>query len=223
MVENSLTLLNPQRKPWETYLGNVVGVGVFHGLLIGPIMGAIYSLYEEFELTAWQGALLGCVGGPLFICCVYALATPIIFAQMCRWPSIERIRMVVRAAADEANRLGHNTIRHEHLLIAMLRHPAGAVAILLEDSEADLASLGDSIVSQTPTDEGDQVYEGSWSWILHDAIQRAKKLRHKEVDPGHLLLAFLDAWPTLTNEVLAKAGLEEVDVSKRLVEFLNRS
>ena len=199
IAEGSLTALNPQRKPWETYPGIAIGVGVVHGLLIGPIYGAFCSLDEYFKMTAWQGAMLGCVGGPLFVCSLYAVATPILFARMCRGPSIEKIRTLVRVAADEADRLGHEAIRHEHLLIAIFRHPTGAVASLLEGTTADNDRLADSIAGEMPmkmqVDEGDSEFERSWSGILHDAIQRATKLHHKEVDPGHLLLAFLDAWP----------------------------
>lgn len=49
-------------------------LGLFHGALIGPIMGALYTLTPEWNASASHGSIAGLLVTPLFLSLVYAAA-----------------------------------------------------------------------------------------------------------------------------------------------------
>jgi hypothetical protein len=227
MADRQLNLMDPKREFWETYGAFVFGGGFFHGLLLGPLFGAFVPWSFDLSMAAWKGAAWGSLFGPLCVGCVYAIELPIFYRQTQQEPSIEGIRLLVRAAAEEIDRLKQDVIliNHEHLLIALLRHPSPALDAVLSRSSADIDQLADRIGQEMDKPvirmDTDDDYAKSSFGILRSAIELAKQAGIPSVDAGHVFLALAGAWPEPTREALAAAGLEIGQVIKEVEERLN--
>ncbi len=121
--------------------------------------------------------------------------------------SVQAKKMIERAV-DEARRMGHRYIGTEHLLLGLTLDKNMAVSALerLNISPEEVRSQTHRILQETPAQrpvpEGAPIESAAWpqetgrspgEWrdLLLSAQAQAKRLRHRQVGPEHLLLAFL--------------------------------
>lgn len=227
IVNETLALANGRSLFWDVYPAIVPPVALFHGLLLGPPIGALAPVIDDYAITSWQGALLGAVGGPLLCGIVNLIALPIAEWLRPRQPSLNSIEPVFQAAVDEAEGREHLFISHEHLLLALFQHPTGTVLELLHDENISAQRLAAYVRVYMPEqpdyDEAALFPPGSWYDILHTAVEHANKQGLKQVDPGHLLLALIDTWPALTHDMFVRAGgIDGALARERLEQLLSR-
>jgi ATP-dependent Clp protease ATP-binding subunit ClpC len=138
----------------------------------------------------------------------------------------ERARRVVVLAQGEARELHHDWIGAEHLLLGILREGVSPSAQVLE-------SLG--IRHQPVRDEVVRVlgwydrYRDGYLPFTRDAkalielAARTGEQQHGHVGPDHLLIALLDAGPTLATQVLADMKADRGTIAEQLGKLLAAS
>ncbi len=107
----------------------------------------------------------------------------------------ERARKVLQLAQEEAQRFNHTYIGTEHLLLGLLAEGQGVAARTLGELGADLQRARTAFAEVVgPGDEPPGADVGLTSQAkraIEQAVAAARRLRHHEVNTGHLLLGLL--------------------------------
>lgn len=128
-------------------------------------------------------------------------------------PFTPRAKRVLQLSWREAQRLGHDYVGTEHLILGLLREPEGVATVVLEKLGVDRAKLAEQVVLSlgkpaggtimppdplVPNDTADMMISAVFVWYDADAtlcIQRAWGIAEtagaKAIEPEHLLLAAL--------------------------------
>ena len=107
-------------------------------------------------------------------------------------------RLVIAASVEETASLGHSSVGTEHLLLGMLREPAGpafaaltAAGVTLEAARARVIEVEGS-VDGLATNERASFTTGARQ-LMEQALRDAVGFREHEIGPEHLLLALTGA------------------------------
>ena len=211
LTDGTINILDPRRMHWEAYPGVVCMVGIMFGVLAGGVVGALFPVSYEWQMTAFDGALWGVGIGPLFISLYVAILFPMIMYKERLGPSVEAIRPVMKAAAEEAESRDAEYLVPGHVLLEILRNPTGSMKSLLAKYPFDLHEIEPFLLLEIEQDlRIENILEespGLWT-VLETAIQAAKDRKHSMVESGHLLLGLIEAWPTVTLLSLERIGLQ---------------
>ncbi len=128
-----------------------------------------------------------------------------------RWA--EEGRGVMRCAAEEARRLGHEYIGTEHLLLGILRMPSCEAALLLAKTCEDIDRVRREIEQRVePAREiltRDQLpFTPRMKWTLDKAMSVATEHRHGRIGTDHLILALASAREGIAAESLRAVGVD---------------
>jgi ATP-dependent Clp protease ATP-binding subunit ClpB len=113
----------------------------------------------------------------------------------------QKSQEALQQAQDEATRRGHIETDSEHLLLALLDQPDGLVPRLVEETDADLATLRAAVeaeLSRRPKVTGPGTTPGQvqvtrrLAGLLDAAEREAKRLKDEYVSVEHLLLALAE-------------------------------
>jgi ATP-dependent Clp protease ATP-binding subunit ClpC len=125
----------------------------------------------------------------------------------------ERVRRVLLASRLEAQRLHHEYVGTEHLLLGLVRETDGVAAATLSALGADpervreqvelTVKLGDPQVPRGP----DLPYTTRAKRVLELAMAEARELRHSYVGSEHLLLGILREERGIGAQVLHACGV----------------
>jgi hypothetical protein len=96
LEQQQLSILDPNRKPWERYPLTGLGVGPIHGLCIGSLVGLGEFYFGDWAKSARQGALIGSLGGMAVVMLIYAF----VFAVFIVWKHGPRIESCIRSSAS---------------------------------------------------------------------------------------------------------------------------
>lgn len=133
-------------------------------------------------------------------------------------PALQR---AVARAADEARRLGHRRVGSEHLLLALLVQPEGAVTTLLTALQLEWVAVRAEITAIMPGSsrpiEGDLPLTDSAAGTLQRAEAIARRLGVPLVDTDHLLLGAATHHEGLAGRVLLNFGATAEKI-RQLVE-----
>ena len=228
VYEESLQLLDPNRKDWRVLPRAAFAVGLVHGILGGGLVGALLPWTSAWQGTAQHGALWGMALGPTVLSPFYVLVIGLQLAAT-RRPRINVLSGIIDAACRDAENRGHSYLVPAHLLLAVLRASGERiVAIIGRDDEAlrgvceeldgELTNRRVDLEQSISHVAFDQVDE-----IIQTAIDEAKALKQPRVEAGHLLLGLLWAWPSGTTRALAQLGIDPVDPREDLRERLRRA
>lgn len=141
----------------------------------------------------------------------------------------ERVRNVLSLARYESQRLHHEYVGTEHILLGLLREGEGVAAAVLKNLEVDLKEIAATIESVVKV--GDRVrpmlvdlpYSTRAKKVLELAMEEARSLAHNYVGTEHLLLGLLREEKGISAQVLKQAGLTEQTVRAETLRVVGTS
>jgi ATP-dependent Clp protease ATP-binding subunit ClpA len=122
------------------------------------------------------------------------------------------------AVRAEADRLGHEAYRSEHVLLAMLRDPSGAVQFVLRELGVEPSAVEEEANRRTPRPyaarvRGQMPFEHEMKAVLEAALEEAGGTVDSKPTAVHLLLALVRS-EGLGGDVLRSRGVREEDVRR---------
>lgn len=235
LEKQQLSILDPNRKPWELYPLTVLGVGPIHGLWAGSLVGLAEFFFGDWSKSALQGALVGSLGGIAVVTLIYAIEVAM-FIAWTHGPRIESLHPLVRQACAVGDARNHAILLPGHLLLALIEAPTGAVGRLLDRADDNVAEARHSILEETEKemleiterrlagkDFDPEAELLDASAVLSAAIEEASTLRHSDVEAGHVLLGLLKTVPEPTTEALRMLRVPTDDLRQRILDcMINR-
>ena len=137
----------------------------------------------------------------------------------------ERARKVLRLAQDEAQRMRHNYIGTEHLLLGLVREREGVAGVVLTRLGVDLEGVRQS-VEQT-VGQGDRDVTGEVGMtprakkVMELAVDEARRFNHHYIGTEHLLLGLLREGEGIAAGVLESLGLRLEQVRMAILKELH--
>ena len=134
----------------------------------------------------------------------------------------ERARKVLRLAQDEAQRLRHNYIGTEHLLLGLVREREGVAGVVLTRLGADLEGVRQSVEQRVG--QGDRVVLGEVGMtprakkVMELAVDEARRFNHHYIGTEHLLLGVIREGEGIAAGVLESLGLRLEQVRRAVLE-----
>jgi len=156
----------------------------------------------------------------------------------------ERARKVMKLAVTEAEKLGHNYVGTEHLLLGLASEGEGLAAHVLVSFDFDIEKArevireilkqgqqrGNPVVSKIKAAmfQGEALAQGRQisltkraKKVIELAVVEAKRMEHHYVGMEHLLLGILNEGDGLAVGVLESMGIDPGQVRARTLEELN--
>src|SRR6266481_1649682 len=127
----------------------------------------------------------------------------------------DRSRKVMQLANQEAQRLNHEYIGTEHMLLGLVMEGAGVAANILRSMKVDTTRVRlevEKIVQHGPG--GEQVVMGRLPHtprtkkVIEYSVEEARNLNHNYVGTEHLLLGLLREQEGVAAQVLMNLGLK---------------
>jgi ATP-dependent Clp protease ATP-binding subunit ClpC len=137
----------------------------------------------------------------------------------------ERTRKVLSLAQEEAQRLNHNYIGTEHLLLGLVREGEGVAAKVLSNLGVELNKVRSAV--ETIIGRGDHIVLGEIGLtprskkVIELAIDEARRLNHHYVGTEHLLLGLVREGEGIAAGVLDSLGVNLEKVRTQTIQVLN--
>jgi hypothetical protein len=132
----------------------------------------------------------------------------------------ERVRTVLAKSREEADRLGHEYVSTEHILLGLVDEGEGVAASVLQAFELDPMDIRERIeaVLKRGTTHGkpDLPYTSRAKKVLELSMTEARELNHSYVGTEHLLLGLLREQKGIAAQVLGEFGVN-IDAARELV------
>ncbi|HJU72360.1 MAG TPA: ATP-dependent Clp protease ATP-binding subunit [Gemmatimonadaceae bacterium] len=125
----------------------------------------------------------------------------------------ERVRKVLQMAREEAQRLHHEYVGTEHILLGLIREGEGVAAAVLQNLNVDLEDVQQKIEETVkkgkaaPASGNDLPYTSRAKKVLELAMAEARELSHSYVGTEHLLLGLLREEKGIAAQVLTEVGV----------------
>jgi ATP-dependent Clp protease ATP-binding subunit ClpC len=138
----------------------------------------------------------------------------------------ERAQDAASRAYEVLQRYGHNQVDTEHILLALLEQPEGAVPQILEKIGADQSTITRRLEDVLRANPKAAVYGGAVGQvfitprvkrIIDLANEESKRLGDDYIAPAHIFLGILSERNTAVSRILAEAGVSR-DAVKALVQ-----
>ena len=132
----------------------------------------------------------------------------------------ERVRKVLQMAREEAQRLHHEYVGTEHILLGLIREGEGVAAAVLQNLNVDLDEVQQKIEETVKKGKAVQAtgpdlpYTSRAKKVLELAMSEARELNHSYVGTEHLLLGLLREEKGIAAQVLTEAGVN-LDAARR--------
>ena len=139
----------------------------------------------------------------------------------------ERVRKVIYLARDEANRLQHDYIGTEHLLLGIVREGEGIASRVLQKLDLDLDQIQQAIESIVRP-SGDTLTLGEvpltprGKRVLELSIEEARLLGHNYVGTEHLLLGLIREGEGVAARVLLELGVDRKRVREEIMKMIHQ-
>jgi excisionase family DNA binding protein len=139
----------------------------------------------------------------------------------------ERARKVLTLSREEAQRLQHNYIGTEHLLLGLIAEGGGVAGRALGSLGVDLEAVRARI--EAITGKGNQVVSGEIGLTprakkaIELAVDEARRMYHHYLGTEHLLLGLLREGEGIAVHVLQDMGLSVEKVGQRTLQVLRLS
>src|SRR5258708_5309187 len=136
----------------------------------------------------------------------------------------ERARTVMQLAQEEAQRLQHNYIGTEHLLLGLLREREGVAGKVLTSMRIDLDQARQAV--EGIVGRGEHLVSGEIPLtprakkVVELAVDEARRLRHSYLGTEHLLLGLLREGQGIGAGVLESFGLSLQEVRAHIIQVL---
>jgi ATP-dependent Clp protease ATP-binding subunit ClpC len=140
----------------------------------------------------------------------------------------DRVRRVIYFARDEANRLQHDYIGTEHLLLGIVREGEGIAAKVLGKLDLDFEQIQQAVESMVKSSGGTLTigeipFTPRAKRVLELAIEEARLLGHNYVGTEHLLLGLIREGEGVAAQVLAELGVDRKRVREEVMKLLGPS
>jgi ATP-dependent Clp protease ATP-binding subunit ClpA len=124
----------------------------------------------------------------------------------------DRARHAMALATREANRLQHDYIGPEHILMGLIAQGECVASTVLGHCGVNLSKVREELDRQidaghSPTEIGRRPYNPETKAVIEHAIKEARKLGHKYVGTEHLLLGILHL-DTIASRILKSQGVQ---------------
>ena len=125
----------------------------------------------------------------------------------------ERVRKVLQMAREEAQRLHHEYVGTEHILLGLIREGEGVAAAVLQNLNVDLDEIQQKIEETVKKGKAQQTtgpdlpYTSRAKKVLELAMSEARELNHSYVGTEHLLLGLLREEKGIAAQVLTDSGV----------------
>jgi len=133
-------------------------------------------------------------------------------------------RTVVVMAQEEARALGHPYIGTEHLLLALLADPQTGAAHALTALGADQGRVREEVLAMVGPGEGAPSghipFTPRSKKVLELSLREALALKHRTIEPEHILLGLVREGEGLAAQILTKHGLELKNVRQQAIARL---
>src|SRR5438128_9279032 len=138
-----------------------------------------------------------------------------------------RARKVLTLAQEEAQRLQHNYIGTEHLLLGLVREGEGLAAKVLTALDVDLDMARDRV--EGIIGRGKRVVPGEIGLtprakkVIELAVDEARRLNHHYIGTEHLLLGLVREGEGIAAGVLESLGVNLEKVRTQTIQVLSQS
>jgi len=135
----------------------------------------------------------------------------------------ERVRKVLAMAREEAERLRHEYVGTEHILLGLIREGEGVAAAVLQSLNVDLDEIQQKIEDTVKKGKAaaatgpDLPYTSRAKKVLELAMAEARDLTHNYVGTEHLLLGLLYEGNGVAARALISLGVS-LDQARARVE-----
>jgi ATP-dependent Clp protease ATP-binding subunit ClpA len=139
----------------------------------------------------------------------------------------ERARKALSLAQEEAQRLNHNYIGTEHLLLGLVREGDGVAAKVLSNLGVHLASVRAEV--ERTIGRGDQIVQGDLGLtprakkVVELAVDEARRLNHHYIGTEHLLLGLVREGEGIAADVLQSLGVNLEGLRQTTIQVLSPS
>ena len=136
----------------------------------------------------------------------------------------DRARKCLQLANHEAQRLNHEYIGTEHILLGLVKEGSGVASTVLKNLGIDLRKIKlevEKLIQSGP----DMVTMGKMPQtprakkVIENAIVEARNLNHNWVGTEHLLLGLLDEFDGLAGNVLRSFGIGPGAVRQSVIDL----
>ncbi len=137
----------------------------------------------------------------------------------------DRARKVMNLAKQEAQRLNHEYIGTEHILLGLIQEGSGVAASVLKNLGIDLKKIRseiEKIVKGSPTmvTMGSLPFTPRAKKVLELSLEEASQLGHNYIGTEHLLLGLIKENEGIAARVLTNLGVKLEEVREEVLEFL---
>ncbi|HLN30307.1 MAG TPA: Clp protease N-terminal domain-containing protein [Gemmataceae bacterium] len=175
----------------------------------------------------WLGAILFCSMGVWWGIRFHGLFLPS-FSNLGPYASFtDPARKVMTLANQEAQRLNHEYIGTEHILLGLVKEGSGVAATVLRNREIDLQKIRREIEKAIPPGP-DMVTMGKLPQtprakkVIEFALEEARNLNHNYVGTEHILLGLLREQDCVGCQVLTNMGLKLDDAQADILNLLRQ-
>lgn len=124
----------------------------------------------------------------------------------------DRARHAMALATREANRLQHDYIGPEHILLGIVAQGESVAATVLRHMGVDLKTLRKEMDRQiaaghAPAEIGRRPYNPETKAVIEHAISEARRVDHRYIGTEHLLLGLLHLEEAIAARILLAHGL----------------
>ncbi len=138
----------------------------------------------------------------------------------------DQTKKVISYARQEAQRMGHDYIGTEHLLLGLLREGTGVAATAMQrlGVETNRARLEVEKLVRGGGQPSSGAKQFAFTPRAHKvvwerAFREAKRMGHKYVRTEHVLLGLLDEEDCVANQVLLNMGIEPEEIQESIAEL----
>jgi len=139
----------------------------------------------------------------------------------------ERARYVLSSAQAEAQRLQHNYIGTEHLLLGLLRDETNVATTIVCNLHVDPVKVRDAI--EFIISRGDRIVTGPQigltprgKKVIELAVDEARRLNHHYIGTEHLLLGLIREGEGIAAGVLGSLGVRYENARTEAIRILNQ-
>src|SRR5215468_3772759 len=139
----------------------------------------------------------------------------------------QRARRVLSLAQEEAERLKHNTIGTEHLLLGLMREEGGVAGRVLRDlglEQAKVEAMVEELTRATmrvPSKSLD--LSPGTKRVLELAVDEARRMGHHYIGTEHLLLGLVRLTEGVAIDILKRLGVSPEEVRRQTRRVLQES
>lgn len=138
----------------------------------------------------------------------------------------QRARRVLSLAHQEAERLRHNYIGTEHLLLGLLREEGGVAGRVLRELGLEINRVQEIVERLTESGQfrgGKLELSPGTQQVLEYAVDEARKMGHQYIGTEHLLLGLVRHGEGIAMDVLRKLGITPEQIRRQTRRVLQES